>query len=134
MKPLYLIACSNKKLPFPTKARELYQGQAFKFAMRVAERANAEIYILSAHYGLLRLEDEIAPYDRALCNMSKADRATWTRLTKELLMTIKAQDREITVLAGAQYATAVEGFPNVRLPLKGLGIGQQLQTLKQLGE
>ena len=69
-----------------------------------------------------------------LCNMSKADRATWTRLTKELLMTIKAQDREITVLAGAQYATAVEGFPNVRLPLKGLGIGQQLQTLKHLGE
>ena len=134
MKPLYLIACSNKKLDFPAKARDIYQGQAFKFALRASERANAEIYILSAHYGLLRLEDEIAPYDRALCNMTKADRATWTRLTKELLMTIKAQDREITVLAGAHYATAVEGFPNVRLPLKGLGIGQQLQTLKHLGE
>ena len=134
MKPLYLIACSNKKLDHPAKARDLYQGQAFKFAMRVADRANAEVWILSAEYGILRPEEEIAPYDRALCNMTKKERANWTRLTKALLKTINAQDREITVLAGAHYATAVEGFPNVRLPLKGLGIGQQLQTLKHLGE
>jgi cytoplasmic iron level regulating protein YaaA (DUF328/UPF0246 family) len=134
MKPLYLIACSNKKLDRPAQASELYQGQAFKFAMRVAERAGAEVIILSASYGILFPEEVIEPYNHALCNMTKAGRAKWARQTRDLLKTVNAYDREITVLAGALYASAVEGFPNVRLPLKGLGIGQQLQTLKHLGE
>ena len=49
MKPLYLIACSNKKLDRPAQASELYQGQAFKFAMRVAERAGAEVIKHQTH-------------------------------------------------------------------------------------
>jgi cytoplasmic iron level regulating protein YaaA (DUF328/UPF0246 family) len=134
MKPLYLIACSNKKLDHPAKGRDLYQGQAFKFALRASERAEADVIILSALHGVVALDEHIEPYDKALCNMTKAERAKWTSMTRILLKLMSAQDREITVLAGAQYATAVEGFPNVRLPLKGLGIGQQLQTLKHLGE
>jgi cytoplasmic iron level regulating protein YaaA (DUF328/UPF0246 family) len=134
MKPLYLIACSNKKLDRPAQASELYQGQAFKFALRASERAGAEVIILSALHGVVALDEHIEPYDKALCNMTKAERAKWTSMTRILLKLMSAQDREITVLAGAHYASAVEGFPNVRLPLKGLGIGQQLKTLKQLGE
>jgi hypothetical protein len=134
MKPLYLIACSNKKLDRPAKGRDLYQGQAFKFAMRVAQRAEADVIILSALHGVVLPYAQYAPYDKALCKMTKAERAVWTEIVQAQLKMLGAYEREITVLAGAHYASAVEGFPNVRLPLKGLGIGQQLQTLKQLGD
>jgi len=134
MKPLYLIACSNKKLDRPAQARDLYQGQAFKFAMRAAERAGADVLILSALHGAIELTDWIEPYDRALCKMNKHHRAMWSAMTADNLRRMCVADREITVLAGADYASAVKGFPNVRLPLKGQGIGQQLQTLKHLGE
>ena len=134
MKPLYLIACSNKKLDHPAKGRDLYQGQAFKFAMRVAQRAEADVIILSALHGVVLPHAQYAPYDKALCNMSKAQRAVWAEITQAQLKMLGAYGREITVLAGADYAKAVEGFPNVRLPLRGQGIGQQLQTLKHLGE
>ena len=134
MKPLYLIACSNKKLDRPAKGRDLYQGQAFKFALRASERAEADVIILSAIHGVVMPHAQYAPYDKALCNMSKAERAEWAEIVQAQLKMLGAYDREITVLAGADYASAVKGFPNVRLPLKGQGIGQQLQTLKHLGE
>jgi len=132
MKPLYLIACSNAKLDRPAKGRDLYQGQAFKFAMRAAERAEADVIILSALHGVVMPHAQYAPYDQALCNMTKAERDTWAEIVEAQLKMLGAYDREITVLAGAAYAAAVATFPNVRLPLKGQGIGQQLKTLKHL--
>jgi len=132
MKPLYLIACSNAKLDKPAQARDLYQGQTFKFAMRAAERAEAQVLILSALHGVVHPFAEYQPYNLALCNMTKAERRDWAEIVQAQLQALGAQEREITVLAGSHYATAVEGFPNVRLPLKGQGIGQQLKTLKHL--
>jgi hypothetical protein len=62
--------------------------------------------------------------------MNTQQRKVWAGMTAQQLQQHK--DRDITVLAGKDYAAAVEGFPNVRLPLKGQGIGQQLKTLKHL--
>ena len=130
MKPLYLIACSNAKLDSLAQARDLYQGQAFRFAMAAAERAGADVLILSAYHGALKPTDWVRPYDRALCNMNTQQRKVWAAATGQQLQ--HCIDREITVLAGKDYAAAVATFPNVRLPLKGQGIGQQLKTLKNL--
>jgi hypothetical protein len=134
MKPLYLIACSNAKLDTAAQACDLYQGQAFRFAMAAAERAGAEVLILSAAWGVVAPDTWLKPYDRALCNMNTQQRKVWAAATGQQLrrMYRTFDGVEITVLAGKDYAAAVADFPNVRLPLKGQGIGQQLKTLKHL--
>ena len=130
MKPLYLIACSGAKLGHAAPAAELYQGQAFKLAMQAAERAGADVIILSALHGPVSPTRQLQPYNRALTDMSTHQRRVWAAMTKQQLQQHKG--RSITVLAGKHYAAAVESWPNVTRPLAGLGIGQQLAALKNL--
>ena len=130
MKPLYLIACSNAKLDHAAPAAELYQGQAFKLAMAAAERAGADVIILSALHGAVSTTRQLQPYNRALTDMSTQQRRVWAAMVEQQLQQHKG--RAITVLAGKHYAAAVEGWPNVSRPLAGLGIGQQLAALKNL--
>jgi hypothetical protein len=130
MKPLYLIACSNAKLDHAAPAAELYQGQAFKLAMAAAERAGADVIILSALHGAVSTTRQLQPYNRALTDMSTQQRRVWAAMVEQQLQQHKG--RAITVLAGKHYAAAVEGWPNVTRPLAGLGIGQQLAALKNL--
>lgn len=128
--PLYLIACSAAKLDHAAPAAQLYTGQAFKLAMAAAARAGADVLILSAMHGAVDPADQLAPYDRALSKMTKRERTGWTMWVANQLM--QHRGRTIVVLAGKHYAAALAGFPNVSLPLRGQGIGQQLATLKGL--
>jgi cytoplasmic iron level regulating protein YaaA (DUF328/UPF0246 family) len=130
MKPLYLIACSSAKLGHSAPAGELYTGQAFRLAMAAAQRAGADIVILSALHGALFPDLLIAPYDLTLSTMTAQQRRQWAANVRHGLS--EYHDRAITVLAGKHYAAAVDGWPNVSRPLAGLGIGQQLAALKSL--
>ena len=130
MKPLYLIACSGAKLDREAPAAQLYTGQAFRLAMQAAERAGADVVILSALHGAVSPTRQLQPYNRALTDMSTHQRAVWAAMTEQQLQQHKG--RSITVLAGKHYAAAVDGWPNVSRPLAGLGIGQQLTALKAL--
>ena len=130
MRPLYLIACSAAKLDHPAPAGQLYTGQAFRLAMAAAARVDADVLILSAMYGALDPTDILGPYDRALSKMPRFERSIWAqRVANQLL---RNYGRPIVVLAGKHYAQALAGYPNVSYPLRGRGIGQQLQTLKGL--
>jgi len=100
MKPLYLIACSNAKLGHAAPAAELYQGQAFKLAMKAAERAGADVIILSALHGAVSPTRQLQPYNRALTDMSTHQRAVWAAMTEQQLQQHKG--RAITVLAGVR--------------------------------
>jgi cytoplasmic iron level regulating protein YaaA (DUF328/UPF0246 family) len=130
MKPLYLIACSSAKLDYIAPAAELYQGQAFKLAIKAAQRAGADVIILSALHGAVNPARQLQPYNRALTDMSTHQRRVWAAMTEQQLQQHKG--RPVTVLAGKNYAAAVESWPNVSRPLAGQGIGQQLHTLKNL--
>ena len=130
MKPLYLIACSGAKLDREAPAAQLYTGQAFRLAMQAAERAGADVVILSALHGAVSPTRQLQPYNRALTDMSTHQRAVWAAMTEQQLQQHKG--RSITVLAGKHYAAAVDGWPNVSRPLTGQGIGQQLAALKAL--
>jgi cytoplasmic iron level regulating protein YaaA (DUF328/UPF0246 family) len=130
MKPLYLIACSAAKLDRTAPAADLYQGQAFKLAMSAADQAAADVIILSALHGAVDPAANLAPYNRTLAEMTKHQRAVWAAMTAQQLQQHKG--RPVVVLAGKHYAAVVEGWPNVTRPLAGLGIGQQLHTLKHL--
>ena len=130
MQPLYLIACSAAKLDHAAPAAQLYTGQAFKLAMAAAGRAGADVLILSGLYGVVSPLSTIEPYNRALSKLNKRERLIWEITTRAKLM--HHRGRPIVVLAGKHYAQALAGFPNVSYPLRGQGIGQQLQTLKGL--
>jgi len=106
MKPLYLIACSNAKLDHAAPAAELYTGQAFRLAMAAAERAGADVIILSALHGAVFPNLIIAPYDLSLSTMAADDRRQWAANVRHALS--EYQGRAITVLAGKHYAAAVE--------------------------
>jgi cytoplasmic iron level regulating protein YaaA (DUF328/UPF0246 family) len=128
--PLYLIACSAAKLDHAAPAAQLYTGQAFRLAMAAAARAGADVLILSAMHGAVEPTDILAPYDRALSKMSRQLRTDWAQ--RAAMQLLPHYGRRIVVLAGKHYAQALAGFPNVSLPLRGQGIGQQLATLKGL--
>ena len=128
-RPVYLIACSAAKLDHRAPARDLYTGQAFRFAMQAASRAGAEVWILSALHGLVHPDTELDPYNVTLSDMSAADRAAWTERTAAQLEQLKG--RRVTVLAGANYAAACAQL-DAAYPLAGLGIGEQLAALKYM--
>jgi cytoplasmic iron level regulating protein YaaA (DUF328/UPF0246 family) len=129
MKPLFLIACSAAKLPHAAPAAELYTGQAFKLAMAAAASVDAEVLILSALHGVVRPDQVIAPYNRALAAMNTQQRKVWAGMVAQQLEQHK--DRTTVVLAGKHYAAAAERFTDCSRPLAGQGIGEQLATLKR---
>lgn len=128
-RPLYLIACSATKLDHAAPARELYTGQAFRFAMAAA--ADGEVFILSALHGLVHPSQVIEPYNVTLSELPAAERAAWCARVAEQLEPYAG--RRVIVLAGANYAAACAQLPRAEYPLAGLGIGQQLAALKAMG-
>ena len=98
--------------------------------MAAAGRVDADVLILSAMHGVVEPADLLTPYNRALSKMTKRERNGWTVWVANQLL--PHYGRPIVVLAGKHYAQALAGFPNVSLPLRGQGIGHQLQTLKGL--
>jgi hypothetical protein len=142
MKRTYLVACSAKKLPYAAPARDLYQGQAFKMARQIVELDDADWFILSAAHGVVSPSAQLHPYDVTLRGMGFRDYGHWQSIVGEQLAQLIASnrfiDRTVTVLAGQLYAEPVlNAFASARgaadgleLPLKGLGIGQQLGALK----
>ena len=60
MKKVVLISCVSKKLDRKAKAGEIYISPLFKYNLRFAKLLNPnKIFILSAEYGLLNLDQEI---------------------------------------------------------------------------
>jgi hypothetical protein len=128
---IYLIACSSKKGTMPTQARDLYQGQAFKFSRQLAEKTGADYWILSALHGLVHPEEKITPYNEYLGGMTKAQRTTWAIKTAQQIKRAGLTDSPVTFLAGGLYAEPLaQIFTHANRPLAGMGIGQQLNYLK----
>lgn len=133
MDTVCLIACSKTKLHYAAPARELYQGQLFRKSLRYAEevlRADAT-YVLSARFGLLRLRDEIHPYDRTLLGMNSKSRRRWgVEIAGKLGKRHDLHKTLFVVLAGAAYREyLLPHLPHEHVPMTGLGYGEQLQWL-----
>ena len=129
-----LVGCSSAKLSRPAPARELYTSPLFRKASTYAELTCARWFILSAKHGLLNPDQVVEPYDVKLGTNARtsppihewADRVRG-QLATELADTPRAV---LVTLAGVQYQTVLRPcqWP-FRIPMKGLGIGQQLGWL-----
>ncbi len=129
MKKIVLISCASKKLPARAKASELYISPLFKGNLNYAKSLNPDkIFILSAKYGLLNLEEMIEPYNETLNEKSKDERQEWAnKVLEKLKQEIDLNNDKIIFLAGEKYREFLLPFiKNFEIPLEGLGIGKQL--------
>lgn len=134
MKKITLIACSSKKSSEPQRAIELYQGDLFKKSVAYAHSTFSDgIYILSASKGLVHPSEIIEPYDVTLNAMSASERKDWAMgVLAQLELLENINDCHFVFLAGANYRSVLEKhLPNCNTPMARLGIGQQLQWLKE---
>lgn len=134
MKKIVLISCASKKLSYKAKAKYLYTSPLFRYNLEYANSFNPDkIFILSAEYGLLSLDDEIEPYDKTLNSMTKKDIKEWAvNVISQLNKVSDLKNDEIIFLAGENYRKyLVSEINNYKIPFKGLGIGKQLKYLKE---
>lgn len=133
-----LVSCVKKKRETPAPAQDLYVSQLFRGLRVYAERDADAWFILSAEHGLLRPEQIVAPYERTLNTMAKADRIEWAGRVGQQLLGVLPVGAKIVMLAGERYREFLlplligHGFA-VSVPLAGLKLGEQLQRLKTAG-
>nr|WP_145401728.1 DUF6884 domain-containing protein [Paenibacillus xylanexedens] len=142
MKTIALIGCAKNKLNTKSKSKDIYTGDLFKKSKTHVEKHHDGFFILSALHGLLEPEKEIEPYDYTLNDLTKKQIEEWSEsVHKQLLSAIKeGENVELFIYAGDKYRKFLlpllekSGF-KVSVPLKGLGIGQQLAWFKDnIGE
>jgi hypothetical protein len=129
--PVVVIPCSARKAPRAVApAGEMYVGSYHRMARRAAEvltRENGVVLVLSARFGLLRLDEEIEHYDLMVGEPGTVVASVLRRQAAGLGVTRTA----VTVLAGRAYANlACQVWPGAHTPLLGTrGIGEQRAIL-----
>jgi hypothetical protein len=134
MAKIILISCVSKKLDHKARAKDLYISSLFKYNLDYARSLNPnQIFILSAKYGLLGLEEEIEPYDTTLNNMKVQQRREWAqKVLGQLEQIVSLGKDEFIFLAGKKYREyLIPHISNYDVPMQGLGIGKQLKFLKE---
>jgi cytoplasmic iron level regulating protein YaaA (DUF328/UPF0246 family) len=134
MKNIVLISCVSKKLDRKSTAENIYISPLFKKNLTYAKSLKPnEIYILSAEHGLLKLTDEIEPYAKTLNNMRSNEIKEWSKkVINKLNSLTDLKNDEFTFLAGEKYRKfLIPELTNIKIPMKGLKIGKQLQWLKK---
>lgn len=133
---IVLVGCCAEKLSRIAPARQLYRSALFQKATAYAGTLGCDVYVISAAYGLIRMDDQLAPYDKSMSGMAPEQRAQWARHVAGQLDALAAfhdTDRlDVTLLAGESYAgwmPLVSSWCTVRQPLRGMQIGQRLQWL-----
>ena len=132
---IIFISCVKNKMSSPCIARNMYVSDLFKKSLSYAEQLDksATIYILSAKYGLLELNEQIEPYELTLNTMNKKQRKEWA---DKVLMQCKEKgisfDEEAIFLCGKKYREfLMNEFKNSSAPLEHMGIGEQLAFYKK---
>ena len=132
---IVLISCVATKRDKPLPAQELYNSDLFHKTLNYGKSLNPDkMYILSAKHYLLPLKKVIAPYDLTLNNMAAEEKKEWAGKVLDIMRYKKLdlENDEFIILAGSTYSKyLLPELKNVKLPLKGLRIGQQKSFLKK---
>lgn len=132
-KKVVLISCVKSKLNVPAKAKNLYTSDLFRSSLQYAYYLKADnIYILSAKYGLVELDQVIIPYEMTLNNMGEPQKRAWAADVINSLRQKKDLNKDLfIILAGENYRKyLLPAIKHFEVPLEGLSFGQQLHELK----
>jgi cytoplasmic iron level regulating protein YaaA (DUF328/UPF0246 family) len=133
MKKIILISCVKSKLSHPAKARDLYISNLFRSSLAYAQSLKPDkIFILSAKYGLLELDEQIKPYELTLKTMPAAEVKAWSiRVLASLRQKADLKNDLFIFLAGDKYRKyLIPELAHYQIPLEGLSFGQQLREMK----
>ena len=115
------IACAKSKVSYPCEAQELYSASTIfnkrlEYALnkRKELKEQVNIYILSAKYGLLNLNDKIVPYDMFLATETKEYKVTWAaKVLKQMKLSHINMNDNTYFAAGEEYwEKLISSFPN----------------------
>lgn len=134
MAKIVLISCASKKLSYKSRARDLYVSPLFEYCFRYANLLRPDkVFILSAKYGLLDPSKKVKPYNQTLNKMSVGEVRRWANgVASQLSEVFNINKDEFIFLAGERYRKhLMPHITHYKVPMKGLGIGKQLQFLKR---
>ncbi|OGW54659.1 MAG: hypothetical protein A2Y81_03620 [Nitrospirae bacterium RBG_13_43_8] len=134
-KKIVLISCVSQKKSHKSRVRDLYTSTLFKLNLKYAENLKPDkIYVLSAKYGLLSLDETIEPYNQTLNKMYAPELKSWSEETlRQINHVSDIKNTKYIFLAGNKYRKYLLPHMNdYEIPLKGLRIGEQLKRLKEL--
>lgn len=136
-RPIVLIACGKSKADQAMPAGQMYTSALFRKSLALARllAPDADIRILSAKHGVLKLDQVIEPYEQRLA-ASKATRRGWAeRVVRDLRAqfgSVQGHYNQYVILAGADYADPITqaGLKASHVqPLRGMMIGERLAAL-----
>lgn len=140
---ILLVGCVKGKLEWARSvaAKELYASPLWRSRRVYAEQAGLPWFILSAKYGLLHPEEQIAWYDLDLSSLPAAERRAWSaRVVEALLARVPSiAGKVVEMHAGNDYldygvASGLEEVGAiVRRPLLGIPIGRHLGWYRERG-
>jgi hypothetical protein len=128
---MIIVACGAKKLDREARARDLYVGSYFRacLAYALAIAPAKDIFILSAKYGLIGINDHIEPYD---LKMGEPGSITSTNLWDQVGFA-GLYNEKVTVLGGKLYVGLCRKvWKGLKAPLEGKGgLGKQIQWMRR---
>lgn len=131
MKPIVIVPCGARKQQQACPAQEMYTGPYHRACMAYARSIapDSSIYILSAFYGLLSLDERINPYDLKMGDPGCVGSALVHSQARDLgLLKLR-----VVALGGQLYTDLChEVWPHCEMPLAGVGgMGKHMRWLKQ---
>ena len=126
-----LIGCVKSKNKGIHKACDLYNSPLFKYQLEYAKKKTNNIYILSAKYGVLKLDDKIRDYEQTLNNMSDKQIKEWSfKVYNQLTELGVSKKDKIIFLCGKNYYKYLKKiFINNEIPFENQPLGKRLSLL-----
>jgi cytoplasmic iron level regulating protein YaaA (DUF328/UPF0246 family) len=125
-----IITCGSKKSITPSRAELMYLGSHFKRCLSWAKSKSSQdkIFILSAKYGLLKLDQKINPYDLRMGQEGCVD----FNFVKNQAIELNIIDNQIYSTAGKEYRNILDQvFKNIKYPFFNMSMGYMAQAIKR---
>ena len=133
MKKIALISCGSLKVNKKSKVKNLYIGDLFKKSLNYCLQNYDEVYVLSAKYGLLHLEEEIEPYNVSLHSKTIRERKEWAYKVYKQIEEKIGLNNKFYLYTGKLYREYLLRVLNSEAPLSKLtnnGLGYQKKFYK----
>jgi hypothetical protein len=127
------VGCVKSKKDHPCKAEEMYTSDLFKKGLAYAKKNASKVYILSARYGLVKLDEVISPYQETLNTKTREQQKKWAYKVYLQLKQEHVDFNEAAIfLCGENYRRyLMQLFKNSFCPIEGLSFGKILKFYKE---
>lgn len=135
MRDVVLIGCTKRKRDELSPARELYQeSPLYRKRLAYAESLDPDLMlVLSAKHHVLKMDEEIEPYDVTLNEMSRDEGRDWASRVLDQLrnLTDPEHDRFIFLAGRSYYRDLLSHLEHHEIPTDGMPIGETLRYLDE---